>query len=669
MRRTMLAAAAAVLTLTGCSGLGDPGDPDTRTEADARTGGTTPGEPAELAQDDLGAVPQWSGPYTKPLALADDLQPPTNSWISPAVFDPADRPVFTGVLSVRLSADQLGAGLPQPETSDLVVMGAHRDDVVLDLDSDGYEVTRLDEVSATVTYTQDEQAIGEVILAEGWPYLHYRALTDQLVGIAQRADGYRLSTEDADADDEQTDDTDPTGDADAITLAAGEDLFLWAEPKDGDPATGDLLRDGAVPLTGTSVDYEVGERETTTTLTYATEGGPTVLAAPPHAQLPEDAEPVEAAYPSILGDLRLVSGPGLTSTVPTQEPVSELDLGGLDDEERALVEEALETDVAELSFPAPDSYHGGKEVQRAANLVVLAEQLGRDDLASTAREATITQLDTWFDPEGCGTRQERCFHYDETLGGMVGLAPSYGSDEFNDHHFHYGHFLYAAGLLAADDPELAERWAPVADLVARDYGAPQASSHFPAHRTFDAWRGHSFASGTAPFADGNNQESSSEAVNGYVGLALWAQARGDEELGTHARWLLSQETASTLAYWIDPELPEGFGPPSVSLNWQGKRDFTTFFSPDPSAIVGIQFIPMGPTQVDYLSRVPEAVADMVNHVGELEPGRPLVDLDVAALAIVDPEAAEAALQDFTRDDIDPGLSWSYLQALVLTQEN
>lgn len=60
------------------------------------------------------------------------------------------------------------------------------------------------------------------------------------------------------------------------------------------------------------------------------------------------------------------------------------------------------------------------------------------------------------------------------------------------------------------------------------------------------------------------------------------------------------ETASTIASWIDPDLPRGYEPPSVILNWQGKRDFATFFSPDSSAVVGIQFIPMGPTQVDYL---------------------------------------------------------------------
>ena len=41
---------------------------------------------------------------------------------------------------------------------------------------------------------------------------------------------------------------------------------------------------------------------------------------------------------------------------------------------------------------------------------------------------------------------------------MVGLTPSFGSEEFNDHHFHYGYFLSAAGLLGADDPALATRW-------------------------------------------------------------------------------------------------------------------------------------------------------------------------------------------------------------------
>lgn len=453
----------------------------------------------------------------------------------------------------------------------------------------------------------------------------------------------------------------------SVALRSGDDLFVWAVPEDAEAAR--MLRDGTVSLEGSEVAYEFRGDAVSTTLHYRTEeDAATVLAAAPHLRLANPVPDDGIGYPSILGDLRLVPGTDLVSTTPVQEPQSALDLSGLTDAERDEVEGLLEVDVEALEFTAPDSYHGGKQVQRAANLVVLAEQLGREDLAATAREATVAELDLWFDPAGCATRQQKCFHYDERLGGMVGMAPSYGSDEFNDHHFHYGHFLYAAGLLAADDPELAERWAPVADLVAKDYGSPEVTSLFPAHRAFDPWRGHSFASGTAPFADGNNQESSSEAINGYVGLSLWAQARGDDRLNDHARWLLSQETAATVAYWLDPRIEEPYAHPSVSLNWQGKRDFATFFSPDPSAVVGIQFIPMGPTQVDYLSRHAEAVEAMVDHVGELTPGRPLVDLDVAALAVVDPAAAEEALAAFGTEDIDPGMSWSYLQALVLSRQ-
>lgn len=41
-------------------------------------------------------------------ATADGLQPPTDSRIAPAAFDPQERPVFTGVLSVRLADATIG---------------------------------------------------------------------------------------------------------------------------------------------------------------------------------------------------------------------------------------------------------------------------------------------------------------------------------------------------------------------------------------------------------------------------------------------------------------------------------------------------------------------------------------------------------------------------------
>jgi len=44
------------------------------------------------------------------------------------------------------------------------------------------------------------------------------------------------------------------------------------------------------------------------------------------------------------------------------------------------------------------------------------------------------------------------------------------------------------------------------------------------------YAGHSWACGHARFGDGNNQESSSEAMNAWCGLILWGTATGDTAL-------------------------------------------------------------------------------------------------------------------------------------------
>ena len=47
----------------------------------------------------------------------------------------------------------------------------------------------------------------------------------------------------------------------------------------------------------------------------------------------------------------------------------------------------------------------------------------------------------------------------------------------------------------------------------------------------------------------------------------------------------------------DLEQFDGLRAHVVSLNWGGKRDYATWFSPEPSAMLGIQLLPMGPVQV------------------------------------------------------------------------
>ncbi len=60
-------------------------------------------------------------------------------------------------------------------------------------------------------------------------------------------------------------------------------------------------------------------------------------------------------------------------------------------------------------------------------------------------------------------------------------------------------------------------------LLTRDIASPvRDDAMFPFLRHFDVYAGHSWVSGQAPFGDGGNEESSSEAVNAWAALILFA---------------------------------------------------------------------------------------------------------------------------------------------------
>jgi endoglucanase Acf2 len=305
-------------------------------------------------------------------------------------------------------------------------------------------------------------------------------------------------------------------------------------------------------------------------------------------------------------------------------------------------------------------------------LYQLARQVGADDAAADIRTRLTTTMAQWTDPQGCKTRSSFCFVYDEQAHGLVGLTPSFGSDEFNDHHFHYGYFLFAAGVLGQADPALATRWAPVMDLVAADLASAGANGSFPDLRVVDVYAGHSWASGTAPFADGNNQESSSEAVTAWAGLAAWGRASGNEALRTEAVWLMSLEAQSAKAYWTDVDLSQpvytGFDHRVLALSWGGKRDYGTWFSAEPAAMLGIQLIPMSPAAT-YLrsdpARIESAVAEASGGSYDQKFGDYL--LMYSALAgNTQRDTALAKARTLDQQWIDDGDSRAYLLAWLMT---
>ena len=117
---------------------------------------------------------------------------------------------------------------------------------------------------------------------------------------------------------------------------------------------------------------------------------------------------------------------------------------------------------------------------------------------------------------------------------------------------------------------------------------------FPFLRNFDPYAGHSWASGHAKFGDGNNNESSSEAMNAWSGLILWGEATGDRTIRDLGIYLYTTEMNGINEYWFDvhgENHPKGYTPSVVTMVWGGQGVNATWFSARPEHIHGINWMP------------------------------------------------------------------------------
>ncbi|MDB6031786.1 MAG: glycoside hydrolase family 81, partial [Verrucomicrobiales bacterium] len=183
-------------------------------------------------------------------------------------------------------------------------------------------------------------------------------------------------------------------------------------------------------------------------------------------------------------------------------------------------------------------------------------------------------------------------------------------NELNDHHFHYGYFIKAAAEMARLDPAWAQRWKGMVNLLIRDIASPDRNDRlFPFMRAMDPYAGHSWASGHARFADGNNNESSSEAMNAWCGIILWGEATGDQAVRDLGIWLFTTEMNAINEYWFDAQkrnFPASYPASVVTMVWGGKGANGTWFSGNPEMVHGINFLPMHGGSL-YLGLFPDYV--------------------------------------------------------------
>jgi endo-1,3(4)-beta-glucanase len=376
--------------------------------------------------------------------------------------------------------------------------------------------------------------------------------------------------------------------------------------------------------------------------------GDLLMMAMPHhvARMPSSIATETMTLPSLGGTLTSVVG----SSWPLRYPLSTITWIAprtVDSGEQPDLQAALQSDANFSPDETTDPYFGGKQLAKLARLVLIAGEQNLGSLAASMTTRLASAIEPWLD----GSNPDPLV-YDTTWGGIVstkGLADSaadFGQGYYNDHHFHYGYFVYAAAVLAREDPAWAASHAEKMLCLIRDIANPStADAWFPRVRNFDWFVGHSWAAGLFSFGDGRNQESTSEAVNAWYAVELFGRARQDKTLTNLGRILRAMEVASAQTYWQVPDASAIYAPPfkahhAVGVLWQTKADFTTFFGTDPSYIYGIQMMPFTPATEDLLARA--WIADAATQIAAAASGATSdgwKGFMMMAKAVIDPSTA------------------------------
>lgn len=316
------------------------------------------------------------------------------------------------------------------------------------------------------------------------------------------------------------------------------------------------------------------------------------------------------SYLSPRGALKLAKGNDfdITYTVHTMLPffpIPSEDLAGYSAEKLR----TLCADYAARGTFGADTYWGGKGLTQMMHYMTAAMQLGDTVTFRLAKQRLRENLENWY--TYTPGEKERYFAYYPKWGAMVGFDPSYDSDTFNDHHFHYGYFIYASAVLCMLDEDFKAKYGEMAREVARDYANwirnPKAAGELPQpwFRTLDPYCGHSFAGGMGNGGNGNGQESTSEAMQGWGGIWMLGAALGDKDMLEAGVFGYTLESRATAEYWFDRgrrniDYTKYKHPWCCNLTMQGVG-WWTWFSGDPVWMHSIQWLPISTVLSNYLS--------------------------------------------------------------------
>ena len=458
-----------------------------------------------------------------------------------------------------------------------------------------------------------------------------------------------------------------------LHLPAGARYFSVAGLPDAVPATvRDFLAVAYAFPTSTRADWSYDEHASTVrtsfqVTTVAREGQnlKTFMGVYPHQWSALSPQPAaQYRYDSVRGPIRLIAGNTLVIN-RAYHGIVPMWAGLEKPAHRTAVDALVGGDVAKSDDlfarqQGTGTYWIGKALGAIAQLLSVAEaegrMSGRDELLGKLKR----RLESWFDGA-----HATYFVQDERIGSFLGLPQEFNSiTDMNDHHFHYGYWLMGAAHVALRDPDWASasKWGGMVGKIIADIATDERGrADFPFLRNYDTYEGHSWASGNSSggpvFEAGNNQESSSEAVNAWAGLILWGEATGNTRLRDLGIYLYTSEVASVQQYWFDLDhqvLGADFGKPFAVQVFGGKFCYNTWWTEEPHQMYGINALPFTPAST-YLGADPAYVRSIFALLPAAEqeyrthgniPSNPSPadiwqDAMASHLALADPDAALA----------------------------
>ena len=287
------------------------------------------------------------------------------------------------------------------------------------------------------------------------------------------------------------------------------------------------------------------------------------------------------------GPRPISSGTSTRTTSPGRD-VNAGSAGRRPEDRRATVA-GVEADLRAGPAPGGGSYFGGKQAWYDAQLAELALLIDDGEVDSLPlRRRVLREVRAAFDR--LMTDEGPSLAWDDRWQSLLMVPSEFGlAEELNDHHLQYGYWVAAASVVAEGDPESADRFGPMVESMITDFGTDR--------RAWNPYEGHTWASGLAPFADGNNLESISESTHAWWAAARWFTVTGQPDRAEPHLARFAIEGIVAGGQWLPEE--EGTGRPWTGVVWSAKTDHATWFSAADEAALGIRLLPLGPASLAH----------------------------------------------------------------------